>query len=72
MRMKSQDKPCSESLQPAELAKYFCGWRLSLQPRCWNMGRGVFVLLIPAVPMILPYPIGVNLVRRAGDRQALD
>ncbi len=30
--------------------------------------HGLFVFLIPAVPMILPYLIGVNLVRRAGDR----
>jgi hypothetical protein len=29
--------------------------------------HGVFVFLIPAVPFILPYLIGVNLVRRAGD-----
>ncbi len=30
-------------------------------------GRGLFVLLVPAVPFVLPYLIGVNLVRRAGD-----
>jgi hypothetical protein len=29
--------------------------------------HGLFVLIIPAVPFILPYLIGVNLVRRAGD-----
>ncbi len=29
--------------------------------------HGLFVLQIPAVPLILPYFIGVNLVRRAGD-----
>lgn len=30
-------------------------------------GQGLFVLVVPAVPFILPYLIGVNLVRRAGD-----
>lgn len=30
-------------------------------------GQGLFVLLVPAVPFILPYLLGVNLVRRAGD-----
>lgn len=29
--------------------------------------HGLFVLQIPAVPLILPYFIGVNLIRRAGD-----
>jgi hypothetical protein len=32
-----------------------------------TLTHGLFVFLIPAVPMILPYLIGVNLVRRAGD-----
>jgi len=29
--------------------------------------HGLFVLVIPAVPFIMPYFIGVSLVRRAGD-----
>jgi hypothetical protein len=29
--------------------------------------HGLFVLIIPAIPFILPYLIGVSLVRRAGD-----
>jgi hypothetical protein len=29
--------------------------------------HGLFVLVIPAVPFIIPYFIGVSLVRRAGD-----
>jgi hypothetical protein len=32
-----------------------------------TLTHGLFVLQIPAVPLILPYFIGVNLVRRAGD-----
>ena len=32
-----------------------------------TLTHGFFVLLIPAVPLILPYLLGVNLVRRAGD-----
>ena len=32
-----------------------------------TLTHGLFVLLIPAVPLILPYLLGVNLVRRAGD-----
>ena len=36
-------------------------------PRQVNLGLPIFVLAVPAVPFILPYLIGVNLVRRAGD-----
>ena len=32
-----------------------------------TLTHGLFVFLIPAVPLILPYLLGVNLVRRAGD-----
>ena len=32
-----------------------------------TLTHGFFVLLIPAVPLILPYLLGVNLSRRAGD-----
>jgi len=32
-----------------------------------TLTHGLFVFIIPAVPLILPYLIGVNLVRRAGD-----
>ena len=32
-----------------------------------TLTHGLFVLQIPAVPLILPYFVGVNLVRRAGD-----
>jgi hypothetical protein len=32
-----------------------------------TLTHGFFVFLIPAVPMIVPYLIGVNLIRRAGD-----
>jgi hypothetical protein len=32
-----------------------------------TLTHGLFIFTIPAVPLILPYLIGVNLVRRAGD-----
>ena len=32
-----------------------------------TLTHGLFVFIIPAAPLILPYLIGVNLVRRAGD-----
>ena len=32
-----------------------------------SLGQRLFVFIVPAVPFILPYLIGVNLVRRAGD-----
>jgi len=35
-----------------------------------TLTHGLFVVIIPAVPLILPYFLGVHLVRRAGDRMA--
>jgi len=35
-----------------------------------TLTHGLFVVIIPAVPLILPYFLGVHLVRRAGDRVA--
>ena len=32
-----------------------------------KLTHGLFVVIIPAVPLILPYFLGVHLVRRAGD-----
>ena len=32
---------------------------------------GIFPLLIPAIPFIMPYLIGVNLLRRVGDKQLI-
>ena len=32
-----------------------------------TLTHGLFVLIIPAVPLILPYFLGVHLIRRAGD-----
>jgi hypothetical protein len=32
---------------------------------------GIFPLLIPAIPFIMPYLIGVNLLKRAGDKHSI-
>ena len=40
---------------------------ISTSNRTGTLTHGLFVFIIPAVPLILPYFIGVNLVRRAGD-----
>jgi len=38
---------------------------ITLGPRI--PGQGIFIVLVPAVPFLLPYLLGVHLVRRAGD-----
>jgi hypothetical protein len=32
---------------------------------------GIFPLLIPAIPFIMPYLMGVNLLKKAGDKQSI-